>query len=125
MLSRRGRRQTPPFPGRVALQTLEPAIASPPPRRPRKCVVVLAGSTRTGDSAARALTESLGALGIDVKYLGREESAQRIALAVADGKADAVELCLGRGGVMLLRGLLHELASMGRRDVSIVVHRIH
>lgn len=108
-----------------ALQTPEPASAPLAPRRPRRCVVALAGNPRTGDRAARALAESLRGLGIETKYLGKEDSAHRIALAVADERADAVELCLGGGGVMLLRELLRELARIGRRDVSIVVHRIH
>src|SRR4051812_26602308 len=93
-----------------------------PPGR-RRCVVVLAGHVRTGERAAQALTQSLFALGIQAKYLGREDSAHRIAAAVANERADAVELCLGGGGVPLLRELLRELARVGRRDVSIVVHR--
>jgi hypothetical protein len=37
-----------------------------------------------------------------------------------------VELCLARsgGGVLVLRELLRELTELGRRDVSIVVHRV-
>jgi hypothetical protein len=31
---------------------------------------------------------------------------------------------LGAGGVVLLRELLRELTGVGRRDVSIVVHRV-
>lgn len=57
-------------------------------------------------------------------YLGREQSPPRIAAVVVEQRADAVELCLaGTGGVLLLRELLHELIQVGRRDVSIVVHR--
>jgi methylmalonyl-CoA mutase cobalamin-binding subunit len=88
-------------------------------------VVVLTGGARAGDPVARALAESLCALGIETTYLGRQESARQIALAVADLHADAVELCLGGGGVRLLRDLLRELERIGRRDVSIVVHRVH
>jgi methylmalonyl-CoA mutase cobalamin-binding domain/chain len=93
--------------------------------RVRRSVVALAGSVRTGDGAARALATRLDQLGIETTYLGREESARRIAAAVADEGADAVELCLaGTGGVLLLRELLRELSDVGRRDVSIVVHRV-
>jgi methylmalonyl-CoA mutase cobalamin-binding subunit len=93
-------------------------------RRPRKSVVALAGSQATED-AAWALAASLEEVGVETICLGREESAQRIAAAVADAKADAVELCLAGGGaVMVLRELLQELIRVGRRDASIVVHRI-
>lgn len=94
-------------------------------RRPRRSLVVLAGGTGASDSdhGARALVASLGAIGIEAVYLGREESAQRIATAVAEENADAVELLLAAGGVLLLRELLRELIRLGRRDVSIVVHR--
>jgi methylmalonyl-CoA mutase cobalamin-binding subunit len=87
---------------------------------------VLAASAQSDEGRARALADSLGELGIETMYLGREESAQRIAAVVADQQADAVELCLARsgGGVLLLRGLLRELTEIGRRDVSIVVHRV-
>jgi methylmalonyl-CoA mutase cobalamin-binding subunit len=62
---------------------------------------------------------------VDVVYLGRENSARRIAAISAEEEADAVELCLERtGGVLLLRELLRELTQLGRRDVSIVVHRV-
>jgi hypothetical protein len=88
-------------------------------------VVVLSGGTRAGDGVARALAESLSTLRIETTYLGRRESAREIASAIADLRADAVELCLGGGGVRLLRDLLRELERIGRRDVSIVVHRVH
>jgi hypothetical protein len=44
---------------------------------------------------------------------------------VAEEDANTLELCLAEGakGVVLLRGLLGRLAEIGRRDVSIVVHR--
>jgi methylmalonyl-CoA mutase cobalamin-binding subunit len=62
---------------------------------------------------------------VDALYLGRVDSAEQIATAVSDEQAHAVELCLsGTGGVLLLRSLLRELISIGRRDVSIVVHRV-
>jgi transcription antitermination factor NusA-like protein len=50
----------------------------------------------------------------------------RIAAVAATQRADAVELCVGSGGgkVPLLRELLRELIRIGRRDVSIVVHRV-
>jgi methylmalonyl-CoA mutase cobalamin-binding subunit len=78
----------------------------------------------TGDRPARALQASLGELGVETIYLGAEDRAHHIA-AVADAEAaDAVELCLvGGGGILLLRELLRELIRIGRRDVSIVVHR--
>lgn len=105
----------------------QPRAQRPPstaPRRPRRCLVVWAGSTRTGEAAAQALADSLAGLGIDTKYLGRQESARLIARAVADERVDSLELCLGVGGVRLLRELLHELAGIGRREVSIVVHKV-
>jgi methylmalonyl-CoA mutase cobalamin-binding subunit len=67
---------------------------------------------------------SLRSLGVQVTYLGREGSAERIARVVTEERADALELCLApSGGVQLLRELLRELAELGRRDVSIVVHK--
>jgi methylmalonyl-CoA mutase cobalamin-binding domain/chain len=93
-------------------------------QRPRRAVVVLAGSGRVNDGHARGLAERLGELGVQTRYLGREQSAHRIAAVVVEERADAVELCLaGAGGVLLLRELLRELIQVGRRDVSIVVHR--
>jgi hypothetical protein len=88
--------------------------------------VVVAGSPRTGESTARALVDSLASLGVQTTSLGREECAHRIAAAVASEHADAVELCLPRDGasVALLRSLLRELTEIGRRDVSIVVHKV-
>jgi methylmalonyl-CoA mutase cobalamin-binding subunit len=68
---------------------------------------------------------SLGDAGVIVSYLGQERSVHRIAGTAADMQADAVEVCLaGRGGIGLLRELLHELNRPGRREVSIVVHRV-
>jgi methylmalonyl-CoA mutase cobalamin-binding domain/chain len=94
-------------------------------RCPRRSVVVFAGSPVASDRRARALVRSLAELGLDVKYVGREDDARRIAALVVDEGADAVELCLAAGasGVQLLRHLLRELIDVGRRDVSIVVHR--
>jgi methylmalonyl-CoA mutase cobalamin-binding subunit len=93
-------------------------------RRPRRSLVVLAGAAPTSDDQGRALVEALGGLGIETTYLGWEDSAQRIAAAAVEQRADAVELCLaGARGVLLLRELLRELIRVGRRDVSIVVHR--
>lgn len=93
-------------------------------RRPRRSVIVLAGSGRTSDRPVRALAASLGELGVETIYLGREQRADRIATVVVEERADAVEVCLaGSGGVVLLRDLLRELIKIGRRDVSIVVHR--
>ena len=95
-------------------------------RRPRRSVVVVADSRESGDRAARALAESLADLGVEAIFLGREESARRIAAVAAAQRADAVELCVGAAGgkVLLLRELLRELIRIGRRDVSIVVHRV-
>jgi hypothetical protein len=94
-------------------------------RCPRKSVVVFAGSATASDKPARALEQSLVELGVDARYVGREHDACRIATAVIAERADAVELCLpaGAGGVRLLRELLRQLIELGRRDVSIVVHR--
>jgi methylmalonyl-CoA mutase cobalamin-binding subunit len=65
-------------------------------------------------------------MGVEARYLGREDSGRRVAAAVVDEQADAVELCLERdgGGVLLLRELLRELVKLGRHDVSIVVHKV-
>ena len=58
-----------------------------------------------------------------MRYFGRQDGAQEIATIVAAENADSVELYLGgAGGVLLLRQLLRELISIGRRDCSIVVH---
>lgn len=93
-------------------------------RRPRKSLVVLA-CEGTEDNSARFIATALAEIGVETTYLGREHSAERIARAAADERADAVELCLCQGaGVQLLRELLRELIRLGRRDVSIVVHRI-
>jgi methylmalonyl-CoA mutase cobalamin-binding subunit len=94
-------------------------------RCPRRSVVVFAGPTTESDEPARVLQRSLRELGVHAKYVGRQDDASRIAEAVVAEGADAVELCLTRGsaGVLLLRELLRELIGLGRRDVSIVVHR--
>ena len=77
------------------------------------------------DHGARALIRSLESAGINTLYLGRETDAVQIAAAAANADADAVEVCVaGCGAVILLRELLHELKAVGRRDVSIVVHRV-
>jgi methylmalonyl-CoA mutase cobalamin-binding subunit len=92
--------------------------------RPRRAVVAVIGEALDNDHAM-ALTESLAGLGIGANYLGRQDDAASIAQAVVHERADTVELCLGRGpGVLVLRELLRELIRVGRRDVSIVVHRI-
>lgn len=86
-------------------------------------MVAFAGAGRTGETVSRGLDRSLRELGIQTTYLGGPENARGIAAAVAEEQADTVELCLGRGGVTLLRDLLRELSRSGRRHVSIVVHR--
>jgi methylmalonyl-CoA mutase cobalamin-binding domain/chain len=97
----------------------------PVARRRHTSVVVLAGDARRSDRGALALAKALGEAGIDIVYLGRENSARRIAESVADTPADAVEVCLaGGGGIALLRDLLRELDRLDRREVSIVVHRV-
>jgi methylmalonyl-CoA mutase cobalamin-binding subunit len=94
-------------------------------RRARRLIVVLAGGPSASDQVGRALTESIASFGVATHYLGREVDASRIAAAVVDLQADAVDLCLAGGkGVQLLRQLLRELIEIGRRDVSIVVHRV-
>jgi methylmalonyl-CoA mutase cobalamin-binding domain/chain len=93
-------------------------------RRPRRSVVVAVGKADASETSARALTKSLSQLGIETIYLGREQSADRIATVAAEEEADAVEFCLAGGGaVMLLREILRALIEVGRRDVSIVLHR--
>jgi methylmalonyl-CoA mutase cobalamin-binding domain/chain len=102
---------------------LSTCLAGRPPQR--RAVVVLTGAAENGDRGARALAESLTRMGVEAVYLGREDSARRIADAVVEQRADAVELVLdGAGGVPLLRQLLRELIEVGRRDASIVVHRL-
>jgi methylmalonyl-CoA mutase cobalamin-binding domain/chain len=106
-----------------ALQ-IPPRPLPPALRRPRRSVIVVTGDGTSGELSGRALVNSLRDLSIDVIYLGREESASRIAAVAADREADAVELCLTSGaGVLLLRQLLRALIEIGRRDISIVVHR--
>jgi methylmalonyl-CoA mutase cobalamin-binding subunit len=98
-------------------------MSLPGPRRPRRALVVLAGHP-PDEREARRLIGALGALGIEVTYLGADVDACDIALAAAEQGADAIEVCMtGSGGVILLRDLLRELIAIGRRDVSIVVHR--
>lgn len=94
-------------------------------RRPRRCIVAIAGGGIIDDKPARALAASLVEMGIETIYLGREGDVERIAAAVVNRGADSVELCLsGYGGVVLIRNLLRELIRLGRRDVSIVIHRV-
>ena len=86
--------------------------------------MVVAGPARTGEATAQAISDSLAKLGIESVYLGQEEQPHRIASVVAEERADTVELCLAGGGVPLLRDLLRDLIRIGRRDVTIVVHRV-
>jgi hypothetical protein len=113
-----------PSPGRAAMQG---ATGGNPMglRCPRRAIIVFAGGAAQNDEAAQVLERSLVELGLDAKYVGRAGDAARIASLVTLEGADAVEVCLppGGGGVRLLRDLLRELIEMGRRDVSIVVHR--
>ena len=106
----------------MALQAADPVASVR--RRPRRAIVALAGSGRANGRSAEALAQSLAELGIETTCLGREDDPSRIAAAVVRVQADAVELCLtGTCGVAMLRDLLRELVEIGRRDVSIVVHR--
>lgn len=94
-------------------------------RRPRRSVVVLAGEGSASESDGRALVNSIAAFGVQTHYLGNESNASRIVAAVTRHQADAIDLCVAQPGcVLLLRQLLRELMDAGRRDVSIVVHRI-
>jgi methylmalonyl-CoA mutase cobalamin-binding domain/chain len=94
-------------------------------RRRRKVVVVFVGDARGSDRGARALASSLEETGIEILYLGRATTARRIALSAAEAGAEAVEVCIARGGaVTLLRDLLRELKLVDRREISIVVHRV-
>jgi methylmalonyl-CoA mutase cobalamin-binding domain/chain len=93
-------------------------------RRSRRAVVVFAASERASDRPARELAASLEGMGIETSYLGYVQDARRIASVAAEEQADSIEVCLvGGGGVLLLRELLRELTGVGRRDVSIVVHK--
>lgn len=88
--------------------------------------MVATGSGAIGDRQASRLAESLRRLGVDASYAGELDCGRHIAAAAVEAGAHSVELCLhrGGGGIALLRQLLRELDEMGRRDVSIVVHRI-
>jgi methylmalonyl-CoA mutase cobalamin-binding domain/chain len=88
-------------------------------------VLVLVANESASDRFARRMAASLEELGVETVYLGREERPEQIAAVVVEERADAVELCFACGrGVLLLRQLLRELIRRGRRDVSIVVHRV-
>ena len=90
--------------------------------RQRKSVVVLAGESE--DSNAHAVVSSLRDAGIEILNLGHEASARRIATFAADAGADSVEVCVSRGGgLVLLRDLLRELKGLDEQGISIVVHR--
>jgi hypothetical protein len=95
-------------------------------RPPRKAVVVLVGGAGPADNGVLSLLETLAALDVETLNLGREDSAKRIAAAVSKVQADAVEVCVGAEArtAGLLLELLRELIAVGRRDVSIVVHRL-
>ena len=87
--------------------------------------MVQVGDARGSDSAARALAGSLGETGVEIVYLGTQGSGRRIAASAAEAGVDAVEVCVaGGGGVAVLRDLLRELTRLGRREISIVVHRL-
>lgn len=71
------------------------------------------------------MAASLAGVGIEAVYIGREGNPAQIARAAVSEAADAVELCLaGSGGVLIIRELLRELDRIGRRDVSLVLHRV-
>jgi methylmalonyl-CoA mutase cobalamin-binding subunit len=92
--------------------------------RERRSVVAVMGSARASDSVAQAPAESLPSYGVEAVYLGRLESPRHLATATVKERATTIELCLARSGrVSWLRELLRELARVGRRDVSVVVHR--
>jgi methylmalonyl-CoA mutase cobalamin-binding subunit len=94
-------------------------------RRPRKSIVALAGTVRAGERHGLALASSVAELGAETTYLGQVDDAARIVQIVREQNADAVELYMGpAGGVVLLRDLLRRLTDVGRRDVSIVIHRV-
>jgi methylmalonyl-CoA mutase cobalamin-binding subunit len=101
------------------------AVTASHTRRQLRSVLVLAGDGRTSDRGARALERTLREAGVEILYLGREESAERIAAVAAESRANAVEVCVSGGGCApLLRRLLRELASLDCRGVSIVVHKV-
>jgi methylmalonyl-CoA mutase cobalamin-binding subunit len=93
-------------------------------RRPRRSLVVIAQATPANDRRAQSLVRSLDELGVEAVYLGRLDCARSMAAVAAEREADAIELCVERGCVRLLRDLLRALIDLGRRDVSVVVHRI-
>jgi hypothetical protein len=116
-------RSSPSLLGRRDLLSVPPASCSP--SRRRRSVIVVAAEEGGCDQVAGALAASLDEIGVETTFLGNEADARQIARTVVLERADALELLLGRtGGVLLLRELLRELIEVGRRDVSIVVHRI-
>ena len=86
----------------------------------------MVGDDKTSDKGAKALTGSLGDCGIDAVYVGRMNSASRIAASVAGERAEAVEVCVAgdSSGMPVVRDLLRELKRDGTTGVSIVVHRV-
>jgi methylmalonyl-CoA mutase cobalamin-binding subunit len=89
-------------------------------------LLVIAGDRRVSDRSARALAEALHKAGRETLFLGHETNARRIAGLAAEVGADAVEVCVAGGGaVPLLCELLRELRRVGRREVSILVRRVH
>jgi methylmalonyl-CoA mutase cobalamin-binding subunit len=92
--------------------------------RPRRSVVVVVGESTTSERPVLALAESLGRAGVETVCVGRENSPRRVASAVVEHSADAVDLCLeASGGVAFIRELIRELARVDRRHVAIVLHR--
>jgi methylmalonyl-CoA mutase cobalamin-binding subunit len=87
--------------------------------------VVFAAEPGTNERAAESLAHALRARGVRVVYLGSDLSAERVAAAVEDASADAIDVCLsGRGAIAFLRELLRELGRLECRGVRIVLHRV-
>lgn len=85
---------------------------------------MLVGDAGAGEDPGRVLARALRELGVETTYIGKENDARRVVSAAVDHRADAIELCvIEGGGVPLLRQLVRELTSVGRRDLSIVVHK--
>jgi methylmalonyl-CoA mutase cobalamin-binding domain/chain len=93
-------------------------------RVPRIAAIVVAPDCAHGERSAASIGAALTELGVEVRYVGRERDPKRIAAFVVDNAADSIEVCLNStGGGHFLLMLLRELTAVGRRHVSIVVHR--
>jgi methylmalonyl-CoA mutase cobalamin-binding subunit len=89
-------------------------------------MIVRTGEGSEGARSAEQLAIRLSTVGIESIHFDAEQDPLEIAAAAVREQADSIELCLPTDGraVPLLRDLLRELIALGRRDVSIVMHRV-